>query len=90
VAKQGLLAVAAIHVVSGADNVSVYTPVFAASDAGAIALYGAVFAVLTGLWCYAALWIVNHRFLGAPVRRYAPRFLPLVLIGIGLFVLFSA
>lgn len=86
-ARHGVLAVAAINVAFGGDNIGVYTPVFAASPGGAIAVCGAVFAVLTGLWCYAAHHLVNHPSLGAPVRRYGPRAVPFVLIALGLWVL---
>jgi cadmium resistance protein CadD (predicted permease) len=83
----GIMSVAALNVALGADNVGVYTPVFAASSAADIAAYGAIFALLTGLWCYAAHRLVNHPELGAPVRRYAPRLVPYVLIALGLWIL---
>ncbi len=83
----GVLAVAALNIATGADNVGVYTPVFAASSAQDIAVYGVIFAVLTGLWCYAAHALVNHPALGAPVRRYGPRLVPYVLVGLGLWIL---
>ena len=87
VKQGGIGAVAALNVAMGADNIGVYTPVFAASPAADIAAYGAIFAVLTGLWCYAAYRLVNHPSIGAPVRRYAPRLVPFVLIGLGLWIL---
>jgi cadmium resistance protein CadD (predicted permease) len=83
----GVLTVAGLNVAMGADNIGVYTPVFAASAAADIALYGAIFGVLTGLWCYAAYRLVNHPSVGAPVRRYAPRLVPFVLIALGLWIL---
>ena len=87
VKQGGIGAVAALNVAMGADNIGVYTPVFAASPAADIVAYGAIFAVLTGLWCYAAYRLVNHPSIGAPVRRYAPRLVPFVLIGLGLWIL---
>ena len=87
VKSAGLLAVAGLNVAMGADNIGVYTPVFAASPAADIAAYGALFAVLTAIWCYAAYRLVNHPSIGAPVRRYAPRLVPFVLIGLGLWIL---
>lgn len=86
-AKHGVLAVAAINVAFGGDNIGVYAPVFATSPGHAIALYGLIFAVLTGLWCYAAHRLVNHPALGAPVRRHGPRIVPFVLIALGLWIL---
>jgi len=89
-ARHGVLAVAGINVAFGGDNVAVYTPVFAASPGEAIALYGVVFAVLTGLWCYAAHRLVNHPSLGAALRRYGPRVVPWVLIALGAWILLGA
>jgi cadmium resistance protein CadD (predicted permease) len=87
-AKQGgLFTVAALNIAMGADNVGVYTPVFAASPGHEIAVYGAIFIVLTGLWCYAAHRLVYHPSLGAPVRRYGPRLVPYVLIALGVWIL---
>jgi cadmium resistance protein CadD (predicted permease) len=83
----GMLMVAALNVAMGADNIGVYTPVFAASSAADIAAYGAIFALLTALWCYAAYRLVIHPSIGAPVRRYAPRLVPFVLVGLGLWIL---
>lgn len=87
VKSAGLLAVAGLNVAMGADNIGVYTPVFAASPGADIATYGAIFAMLTGIWCYAAYRLVNHPSIGVPVRRYAPRLVPFVLIGLGLWIL---
>ena len=83
----GLFAVAALNIAMGADNIGVYTPVFAASAAREIAVYGAIFAALTALWCYAAHRLVYHPSVGAPVRRYGPRLVPYVLIALGLWIL---
>lgn len=87
VGQGGILAVAALNIAMGADNIGVYTPVFAASTAEAVAFYGGLFAVLIGLWCYAAHRLVNHPSIGAPVRRYGPRLVPYVLIALGLWIL---
>ena len=89
-ARRGILAVTGINLAFGGDNLGVYTPLFAASPGGAIALYGAVFAVLTGLLCYAAQRLVRHPALGAPVRRYGPPLVPWVLVVLGLWILAGA
>ncbi len=85
--KHGVVAVTAINVASGGDNIGVYTPLFAASSGPAIALYGALFAILIAVLCWAAHRLVTHPALGAPVRRYGPRLVPWVLIGLGVWIL---
>ena len=83
----GVLGVAAINIAMGGDNIGVYTPLFAAAPAKAIAVYGAVFAVLTAALCYGALKLVAHPAAGAPIRRYGRRVMPYVLIALGIWIL---
>lgn len=83
----GVLAVAGINIAAGGDNIGVYTPLFATNPGQAIAVYGVVFAILTGVLCWAAHRLVTHPALGAPVRRYGPRLVPWVLIALGVAIL---
>src|ERR1043165_3359703 len=53
VAAAGLLTVAGITIANGADNISVYTPVFRTIGTGATLLTLAVFAVGVAVWCAA-------------------------------------
>lgn len=85
-----ILAVAGITIANGGDNIGVYTPIFATRSAFEIALIGAVFAVLTGVWCVLARSLIAHPTLGAPIRRYGRYVVPFVLIGLGLLVLWEA
>jgi cadmium resistance protein CadD (predicted permease) len=86
----GLGAVTAVTVANGADNIAAYVPLFANSSARAIALMGATFAALLALWCVAARWLVHHPAAGAPLRRYGPRLVPWVLIGLGVWILLGS
>lgn len=85
--RSGILPVAAATVANGGDNIGVYVPLFATSSALAIAVYGAIFAVMTGLWCLAALWLVRHPAASAPIRSHGRKVAPFVLIAIGLLIL---
>jgi len=85
--RHGLLAVAGVNIAMGGDNIGVYTPLFAAAPAAAIAVYGAVFALLTGAMCYAAFRLVAHPARGAPIRRTGRRAMPYVLIALGIWIL---
>jgi len=53
---------------------------------GGMPVIGIVFAIMTGLWCLGAHWLVNHRALGLPIRTQAHRIVPLVLIGLGILI----
>ena len=78
--------VAGVTVANGGDNLGVYIPLFAAAPA-AIAIYIAVFSSMTILWCALGYALVNNPLLGHRVRRYGHVLLPVVLIGLGLYVL---
>jgi cadmium resistance protein CadD (predicted permease) len=82
--------VAAVTIANGSDNIGIYTPLFAVRSSIETAVIVAVFAVMTALWCAIAHWMVHHRTIGAPIRRYGHRVLPLVLIGLGVLILHEA
>jgi len=86
-AHRRILAVAAVTVANGGDNIATYTALFANLDRSALPLVGLVFAGMTGIWCIAALWLTNHRALGVPIQHYANRLVPFVLIGLGVLIL---
>ena len=81
------LSVTAITIANGGDNIAVYTALFASCEGFDVAVIGIVFAVMTGLWCLTAHWLVNHRTLGVPIRAHAHRVVPFVLIGLGILII---
>ena len=85
-----IAAVAFVTLANGADNIGIYTPAFAIHSAFEIGIFAVIFALLTGLWCFFAHWIVHHPSFGKPVRRYGHRAAPLVLIGIGVSIMYEA
>jgi cadmium resistance protein CadD (predicted permease) len=87
--RSQMLAVAAVTIANGGDNLGVYIPVFA-SHVAAIPIYVAVFAVMTALWCAAGHALVNNRLAGEHVRRFGHRLLPFVLIVLGAWILSGA
>jgi cadmium resistance protein CadD (predicted permease) len=85
-----VVAVAAVTLANGGDNISIYTPLFAARSAYDVAVIGVVFALMTLVWLWAAHWLTHHRTLGAPIRRYGHRVVPFVLIALGILILHEA
>ena len=84
-----IVAVATVTLANGADNISVYTPLFATRSAYDIALIGVVFAIITLLWLGIAHWLTHHRTIGAPIRRYGHRVVPFLLIALGALILWQ-
>jgi cadmium resistance protein CadD (predicted permease) len=85
--RANVLAVAAVTVANGGDNLAVYTPLFATRGPWEIALLAAVFLVMTGLWCVVARYLVHHPMLGQPIRKYGRILMPWVLVALGAYIL---
>ena len=82
--------VALLTLANGADNLGIYMPAFAIRSPIEIGMIAVIFAVMTGLWCFFAHWIVHHPTFGKPIRRYGQRVAPLVLIAIGVSIMYDA
>ena len=83
------LSVAGVTLANGGDNLSIYIPLFATAPA-AIAGYISVFVAMTALWCGLGYLVVNNALIGAHIRRYGHKLLPIVLIGLGIHILAGA
>ena len=83
----GLLGVAALTIVNGADDLAAYTPFFAASKPAQVVVTLVVFAVCVALWCLAGGLLTRHARVTATVSRYSHWILPVAFILIGLYVL---
>ena len=83
------ISVALVTIANGGDNLGVYIPLFS-RDLPWFPIYAGVFAVMTGIWCAAGYWLVNHPVLGARIRQYGHRVFPWVLIALGLLILSDA
>jgi cadmium resistance protein CadD (predicted permease) len=83
----GLLGVAALTLVDGADNLAAYTPVFATAGSGQIVVMIAVFAVGVAVWCLAGSLLVRHDRVISALGRHGHWILPAAFILIGLYTL---
>ncbi|WP_286203072.1 cadmium resistance transporter [Rhizobium lusitanum] len=85
-----IAAVAMVTIANGGDNISIYTPLFATRTMSEITVIVAIFALLTAMWIGAAHYLVNHRTIGAPIRRYGNRVVPFVLVALGMLIIHEA
>jgi cadmium resistance protein CadD (predicted permease) len=84
-----VLAVAGVTLANGADNLSVYIPLFAANRRW-IGVYAAVFGVLTAIGCALGSKWVESSLVGHKLRRYGHIVLPIVLVVLGIHILAGA
>ncbi len=81
--------VAAVTIANGGDNIGIYVPLFASSDFARLAVILGSFFILVGVWCYLAYQTARHRV--APLlTRYGKALVPLVLIGLGIYILLDS
>jgi cadmium resistance protein CadD (predicted permease) len=85
-----IASVALVTIANGGDNIGVYVPSFAVHSGSQIAIIAVVFVAMTALWCMLAHRMVRHPRFGAPFRRYAHIFAPVVLIGLGILIIYKA
>lgn len=79
--------VAAVTLANGGDNIGVYVPLFATSSPAEIAVLVVVFLLLVATWCYAGAILGKHPGISAVLARYGHFIVPVVLIGLGVFIL---
>lgn len=87
VSSLGVLGVAGITIANGADNVSLYTPVFRTISPADTILTIAVFLVLVAVWCTAGRLIGTHRRVTETLEEVEHWLVPAVFIGLGLYIL---
>jgi len=90
VSAVGLWGVAGITIANGADNISLYTPIFRTSAPGDVVVMVIVFLVLVAVWCAAGRLIGTHRAVTEMLERIEHWLVPLVFIVLGLFILIES
>ncbi|MGI0487828.1 cadmium resistance transporter [Pantanalinema rosaneae CENA516] len=79
--------VAAVTFANGGDNIGIYVPLFASSDLPSLIVIVAVFLCLVAVWCGIAHYLASHPTIAPFLSRYAHRIVPLILIGLGVYIL---
>ncbi|MDZ8056344.1 MAG: cadmium resistance transporter [Aulosira sp. ZfuVER01] len=82
--------VAAITIANGSDNVGIYMPLFANSAVSELLVIIAVFLLLVGVWCYVTYKLTCQSAIANLLTRYGNNFVPLVLIGLGVFIILDS
>jgi cadmium resistance protein CadD (predicted permease) len=78
--------VALITIANGGDNIGVYTPLFAKLTMDVLFIYLLVFALMIGLWCSFAFYLVRHPIMRNMFTKYGHVALPVFLIVLGIWI----
>lgn len=83
----GLLTVTTVTLAKGADNISVYIPLFAAESAEQVMTYSLVFLVLLAIWCATGRYIATRPAVTKHLATSGELLVPAALIAVGLIML---
>ena len=86
-ANSGMLDVAIVTFVNGADNIGIYAPLFAVSDARRLIVLVAVLYALLAVWCVVGYLIHRHKAVAYTLKRWGHWIVPVVLMGLGIYIL---
>jgi cadmium resistance protein CadD (predicted permease) len=81
--------IAAITVANGADNISVFTPLFRSLRLADALLATALFLGLVAIWCGLGALLASHRAVVATLGRVSHWLVPVVFIGVGALILIT-
>lgn len=82
-----VMTVAAVTFANGGDNIGVYVPIFVTVGAVGIIAYSGVFLLLVAGLVLAARYVATRKPIAATLERWEHVLFPLVLIGLGIFIL---
>ncbi len=88
-AQRSIGAVAAVTFANGGDNIGIYMPLFASSNAGQLGVILAVFYALVAVWCIIGLYVGRHPLVVGLLNRYGNKLVPVVLIALGIYILWD-
>ena len=81
--------VAGVTFANGGDNIGVYVPVFLSVGPGAVVAYCVVFLALVAVLVGLAKFVATRRPIAEVLERWEHILFPIVLIGVGVFILIS-
>ena len=82
--------VAAVTLANGGDNIGIYIPLFANTNAITLSITIATFLILITVWCYVAQSISSNPAIAKFLSEYSNAIVPFVLIALGIYILYES
>lgn len=86
-ASSSLFKVASITLANGADNISIYIPMFASQNLKTNIVTLIIFFCMIAIWCFISYKLIRAPILAKVLERNCHIIVPIVLIGLGVFIL---
>lgn len=85
-----LFKVVAITLANGSDNISIYIPMFASQSLEANIVTLSIFFCMIAIWCFISYTLLRAPIFAKVLERNCHIIVPIVLIGLGMFILFRS
>lgn len=89
-ASISIFKVASITLANGADNISIYIPMFASQNLNANIVTFVTFYCMIAIWCFISYKLIRAPILAKVLERNCHTIVSIVLIGLGMFILFRS
>jgi cadmium resistance protein CadD (predicted permease) len=84
------LKITSITVANGGDNIAIYTPLFAQAFKWQIVVYIIIFLLMVFIWLIISYYFINYRPILNLAQKYARYIVPIVFIGIGIYIIVTS
>ena len=85
-----IIKVFSVTLANGGDNIGVYIPLFTSMNLVGIMMTVVIFVLLSALWCFIGLKLAEHPFIQCNIIKYKYIFVPIIFIGLGIFILMKS
>ena len=79
-----------VTLANGGDNIGIYIPIFSSMSSVDIWVTVIIFIILTALWCIIGLKLAEQPFVQRNIEKYNHIFVPIIFIGLGIFILIES
>ncbi|MCU5337730.1 cadmium resistance transporter [Bacillus cereus] len=86
-ASSSLFKVASITLANGADNISIYIPMFASQNLKTNIVTLVIFFCMIAIWCFISYKLLRAPILAEVLEKNCHIIVPIVLVGLGIFIL---
>ena len=85
-----VIKVVGVTLANGSDNIGIYVPIFSGVSLLNILVILIIFIILTAIWCFIAIKLVEYPFINRSIEKYNHIFVPIIFIGLGVFILIQS
>jgi cadmium resistance transport/sequestration family protein len=85
----GILKVFIVTFANGGDNIGIYIPLFASMNWVGVLITVIIFLLLTALWCFIGIKLIEHHFIQNNIEKYKYIFVPIIFIGLGISIIIT-